>query len=75
MDVKIPALIADICTKADVKFNGSRPWDIRVNDNRTFSRVLKHGTLGLGESYMDGWWDCDAPDDMLSRLATLQADA
>lgn len=32
-----------------------------------YQRVLAHGTLGLGEAYMDGWWSCDAPDEMVAR--------
>ncbi len=26
------------------------------------SEVLAGGSVALGESYMDGWWDCDALD-------------
>lgn len=39
---------------------GSVSGDIIVHDERFFERVYKKGTLGLGEAYMDGWWD--APD-------------
>lgn len=35
-----------------------------VHDRRLFGRVLSHGTLGLGEAYMDGWWDCGQMDVM-----------
>ncbi len=52
---------------ADVKVNGDRPWDIQVHDAGFFDRVVGDGTLGLGESYMDGWWDCDALDEMMAR--------
>jgi cyclopropane-fatty-acyl-phospholipid synthase len=52
---------------ADVRVNGARPWDIQVHDPRFFNRVLASGTLGFGESYMDGWWDCDALDEMCYR--------
>ena len=38
-----------------------------MHDDRLFQRVLAHGTLGLGEAYMDGWWDCDAIDQMVDR--------
>jgi cyclopropane-fatty-acyl-phospholipid synthase len=44
---------------ADVKINGTRKWDIKVKDDRFYQRVLTDGTLGVGESYMDGWWECD----------------
>ena len=55
---------------ADIRIDGDRPWDIRVHDQRLFDRVLAKGTLGLGESYMDGWWDCDALDEMIARAMT-----
>ncbi|MFA5841709.1 MAG: cyclopropane fatty acyl phospholipid synthase [Candidatus Paceibacterota bacterium] len=46
-----------ILAQADVKIDGDRPWDIVVNDERFYKRALLGGSLGLGESYMDGWWD------------------
>ncbi len=52
---------------ADIRVDGDRPWDVRVHDDRLYQRVLSHGTLGLGEAYMDGWWTCDALDDMVCR--------
>jgi cyclopropane-fatty-acyl-phospholipid synthase len=56
-----------IVAPADIRIDGDRPWDVRVLDDRLYQRVLAHGTLGLGEAYMDGWWTCDAPDEMVSR--------
>jgi cyclopropane-fatty-acyl-phospholipid synthase len=55
----------------DIRVNGDRPWDVQVTDPRFFKRVLTHVSLGLGESYMDGWWDCQNLDEMMTRL--LQA--
>jgi len=52
---------------ADIAVDGSRPCDPQIRDNRFYARVLAEGTLGLGESYMEGWWDCDALDDMCFR--------
>jgi cyclopropane-fatty-acyl-phospholipid synthase len=60
--------LAELLAPADVRLNGSRPWDIRVHDERMFQRVLGHGSLGTGEAYMDGWWDCDQLDEMLTRV-------
>jgi cyclopropane-fatty-acyl-phospholipid synthase len=54
---------------AGVAVNGDRPWDIRVHDERMYGRVLKEGTLGLGESYMDGWWDAPALDQFIARVS------
>ena len=57
---------------ADIRLGGDRPWDVRVHDERLFQRVLTSGTLGLGEAYMDGWWDCDAIDQMVDRAHRSQ---
>lgn len=36
--------------------------------SRTSPRVLSEGSMGLGESYMDGWWDCAKLDDFFYRI-------
>jgi len=59
---------------ADVRVDGDRPWDITVHDPGFYARVLGHGSLGLGESYMDGQWDCRALDQMLHRLLAAGLD-
>ena len=51
--------IRSLVELADIEINGSRPWDIQINDERFYQRVLANALLGFGESYMDGWWDCD----------------
>ena len=51
----------------NITLNGSNSWDIKVRDERLFRRVLRDGTLGLGEAYMDGWWDCEQLDELVSR--------
>ncbi len=53
---------------AGVSINGAQPWDIQVHDKRWFRRVLLEKNLGLGESYMDGWWDCEQIDETIYRL-------
>jgi len=60
--------LASLLEAADVRLDGPRPWDIRVNNPSFPARVLTHGSLGLGESYMDGDWDCAQLDAMLTRL-------
>ncbi len=62
----------ELLAPADVAINGDRPWDIRVHDERFFSRVMAEGELGLGEAYMDGWWDCERLDEFICRV--LRAD-
>ena len=58
---------------AGIQINGSNPWDITVHNEQLFSRISRDGTLGLGEAYMDGWWDCDAIDDLLSCFLAVKA--
>jgi cyclopropane-fatty-acyl-phospholipid synthase len=65
--------IRDLVGRAGIEVGGSRPWDVKVHDNRFYARVLKDGSLGVGESYMDGWWDCEAVDELVARLVTIQA--
>lgn len=54
--------------EAGVVPDGAQAWDPQVHDSRFFSRVLAQASLGLGESYMDGWWDVASLDGMLARL-------
>ena len=54
--------------RADVRVGGARPWDIVVHDARFYRKALSLGTLGLGESYTDGWWDCEALDQFIERM-------
>jgi len=60
-------LVSTIFEQADIEINGTRPCDIKVRDDRFFDRVLKDGTLGFGESYMLGWWDCDDLEELCTR--------
>jgi cyclopropane-fatty-acyl-phospholipid synthase len=60
--------IEKLFAPADIVVNGNRPWDITVHNNDLFRRLLAHGSLGLGESYMDGWWDCEQLDQLVCRL-------
>jgi len=59
---------------ADIKIDGNRPWDIQVHDDRFYQRVLAGGSLGLGESYMDGWWDCEKLDEFFYRVLMAKLD-
>jgi cyclopropane-fatty-acyl-phospholipid synthase len=67
---RVTALLAE----AGVQVGGSRPWDLQVHDPHFFARVLGQGSLGLGESYMDGWWDSASVDGMLARMLDARLD-
>lgn len=57
---------------ADIKIGGDRSWDLQVHNDDFYARLLAEGSLGLGESYMEGWWDCDRLDEFFHRI--LQAE-
>jgi cyclopropane-fatty-acyl-phospholipid synthase len=59
---------------ADIRVDGDRPWDIQVHDQRVWARTLAQGTLGLGESYMDGWWDCPSLDEFFHHVLAADLD-
>ena len=61
-------IVRDLLDSIGVTVNGDKPYDIQVHDSRIYRRVLADGALGLGESYMDGWWDCHALDQFIERI-------
>jgi len=61
-------IIAGLLSAADIEIGGAREWDIQVHDDRFYRRVLSGGSLALGESYMDGWWDCEVLDQFFCRI-------
>lgn len=66
--------LEQLLAPADIKINGRRPWDLRVHNEKFYDRVLADGTLGVGESYMDGWWDCPRLDEMTCRVFRARLD-
>jgi cyclopropane-fatty-acyl-phospholipid synthase len=51
------SIVKDLLESIGVSVNGNQSYDIQLHDNRVYQRVLSDGALGLGESYMDGWWE------------------
>lgn len=73
MSLKPPrsgAIVSSILDQCDVRIGGDRDQDIVVHDAAMFRRVLRDGSLGLGESYMDGQWDCARVDRFVENLLT-----
>lgn len=66
--------VGDLLAEADVRVGGERPWDVQVHDPHFFARVLGQGSLGLGESYVDGWWDAESLDGFLFHLLAAGLD-
>ncbi|WP_199097430.1 cyclopropane fatty acyl phospholipid synthase [Dyella sp. ASV21] len=59
---------------AGIQLDGPSPTDMHVHDDRLYARVFAHGSLGLGESYMDGWWDAEDLPGMFTLLLRSRLD-
>lgn len=60
--------IQEILATVDIEINGDRPWDLQLHNRNFYQRVMNSGSLGLGESYMEGWWDCTRLDEFFARI-------
>ena len=60
--------IRSIANAANITINGDQDWDIQVHDIAAYKRIARHGTLGLGETYMQGMWDCKRLDLLFERI-------
>ena len=72
--LKQKALAQKLLDLADIKINGKRPWDIQIKNEDVYSRVFKNGSVGLGEAYMDGWWDAKELDTFFYKLLAAKID-
>jgi cyclopropane-fatty-acyl-phospholipid synthase len=67
-DRRAPEIVREALAGAGITVGGDAPWDVRIHDPRVYKRVLRDGTLAAGETYAEGWWDCDALDQMIERI-------
>ena len=51
---------------------GQSPGIFRSTTTVFYKRLLCDTDLGFGESYMEGWWDCEALDECINRIAKFQ---
>jgi len=59
---------------ADIRLDGSRPWDVQLHDPRALSHALLHGSVGFGEGYVDGLWSTQDLEELCFRLARAAVD-
>jgi cyclopropane-fatty-acyl-phospholipid synthase len=67
--------IKKLLEPADIRINGGRPWDLRVHNDRFYNRVIRDGSVGLGEAYMDSWWDAEKLDQFFYKLLFAEIDS
>jgi len=66
--VKSKDIANKLFSMAGIEIGGNDPWHISVHNDDFYDRVMTWGSLGLGESYMDGWWDCTQLDEFFYRV-------
>jgi len=71
---KLKNMADTLLAAAEIEINGQNPWDIVVKNEKFYKRVLSQGSIGLGESYMDGWWEAEQLDELFHRLLSASLD-
>jgi len=67
---KYKVAVEELISGTGITINGDKPYDLQVHDPRFYQRVLSQGSLGMGESYMEGWWDCEDLDTFFYKIFT-----
>lgn len=65
---KFKSFVKEILSQADISINGSRPHDIHIKSDEVYERIIKEGSIGFGEAYMDGLWECERLEEFFCRL-------
>jgi len=70
----LEGVIKSLLQSAGITINGPGDADIQVKNPDFYKRVLRSGSLGLGESYMDGWWEVKKLDEFIYRVLNASLD-
>jgi cyclopropane-fatty-acyl-phospholipid synthase len=70
----VDRMMLNLLEKADIHVGGERPRDIRFKSFGVPERIFSHGSLGLGEAYMEGGWEVDHLDEFFYRLLRARLD-
>lgn len=71
---EIENMFGEMFSRAGIAINGPNPWDIYVEDERLYGRLLRDKSLGLGEAYMEGLWRCKHLGEFIYRLLKANLD-
>lgn len=67
-------IIESLFNGTGIRINGTNPSDPQVHNENFYRRILRQGSLGLGESYMDGSWDCERLDQFFHKVLSAEID-
>ena len=65
---KAEKTVRDILALAEIGMDGERPWDLQVTSKEFYRRLLGQGSIALGETYMDGLWECEQIDVFIYKV-------
>ena len=68
-------IVKSLLWDTGITLNGNAPSDPQIHNEAFYRRVLQHGSLGLGESYLEGWWDCESLDQFFYRVLVANLDS
>lgn len=66
--MKTKEFVLKLFAGAGITINGMKSYDIVVHDERFYDRIVTKNSLGLGESYVEGWWDCEDLAGFIERI-------
>lgn len=73
-DSGVHRMTLELLDKADIHVGGNRPWDMHLKAHNVPERIFAHGSLGLGQAYMDGAWDAEQLDEFFYHLLRAHVD-
>jgi cyclopropane-fatty-acyl-phospholipid synthase len=74
MKTAYKGITEELLRHAGITLNGNNPWDIRIHNDKFYKKVITKGELGIGESYMDGWWDAEKVDQLIYKILMAKLD-
>ncbi len=73
MNKIIKRRLSRILSDADIIPGGQRDWDVTILNEDVYSRVFSQGSLAVGETYMQGWWDVPKLDELIAKIYTSRS--
>lgn len=69
-----PETLVKLLAEAGITINGNAPWDLQIHDESVYREVLTRGSLGFGQAFIEGRWDCKRLDEFFHRVMRADID-
>lgn len=60
--------VKELLAPTGIELNGPKPYDPQVHADDLVSRIMRHGSIVVGESYMNGDWDVENLQEFIYRV-------